>query len=276
MTRLTVLFFLLIQHLSAQTAKGIVISVKGEPLPYAHVVGSKTREIAITNEKGEFELLNLLSDTLFVSMVGYADTFIVVSSKNTAFLKVTMLEKKYILNEFIVNPNNAKYKKQIKSLESLKSKAHYTRYLYLSGRIVQKFLNPYGFDGKIEQVKFNIKSTEYDAIVRIRVYTIEGSLPGENILSENVLLSVRKGSSKLVFDLSEKVVPFPKQGCYIGIDVVNGEDKRVGIGFRGFRVGQDGLSLVSNSGRNWIVDNKRGTYASYDIDVKASIYFPRN
>lgn len=277
MVRLISFFSLLFcfQCVYSQTAKGIVKNIKGELLQYAHIIGNKGKEITITNEIGEFQFINCNSDTLFVSMVGYADTFIVINLKNIASLKIVMLEKKYILNGLIISPDNTKYKKQGKTLSSQKGKVHYTRYLNISSRIVQKFVNPYGHDGKIEQVKFNIRNAESDVVIRVMAYSIDQGLPSDNLLSENILLLVKKGSNKLVFDLSKKVILFPKQGCYIGIDVLKSDNKRVKIGFQGYRVEQPDLSLVSH-GRAWFTDYIRNTYASFDVEVKVSFYLPKN
>lgn len=275
MFRLVLLSSLFLQQLSAQTVSGVIISTKGDYLPYAHVIGNKAREITITDSNGKFEFAHCLSDTLFVSMVGYADTFAVLKSKNDSSLKIIMSEKRYDLNEFVVNSSSQKYKKELKKIQSPKDKLHYTRYLNIFARIAQKFVSPYGLDGKIEQISFNIKNAESDATVRLRVYTLDGDLPGNNLVSENILLQVKKGSSKIVFDLSEKIIPFPKQGCFVGIDVVKSENRKVKIGFRGYRVQQSGLSLVSDS-RIWHPDYIRGTYASFDIDVRVSFYFPKD
>ncbi len=62
--------------------KGRVVNEKGEPIPNATVIVAGTRQVTMTNEKGEFLLhIERNKPVLMVSSVGYADREILVNGK---------------------------------------------------------------------------------------------------------------------------------------------------------------------------------------------------
>lgn len=103
--------YLIVTNPRAQTIKisGTLFDlVSGEPQPFAHISQQDWGTGSITNSEGEFELNipSLLAGfKLDFSILGYADTSIIIPKADSLNLIISIRPKPYNLNEVLVLPN---------------------------------------------------------------------------------------------------------------------------------------------------------------------------
>jgi hypothetical protein len=177
------------------------------PLNYVNVGIWNKDQGTTTNALGEFALdvseANL-NDTLRISMVGYESKIIPVNDliKEPQYIKVTLSEKKYELNEVRIFD-----KKLTSKILGNKTESRFFGVKFssldlgseLAIKIKIKQAPTY-----LEKFQFNISYNSADtAAFRVNVYSMKGGDPHTNILQENIILRIGKQTGKIGVDLSK-------------------------------------------------------------------------
>lgn len=193
-----------------------------EELPFANVYIKGKSIGTSSDEKGRFSIYAQSSDTLVVSYIGYLPFSCTLSELDSIiFLKAStnLLDKVEILSN--------------KKKEKLKIGNKGKRMFAVSGlnQYVMLLKNPKNEIGFVEKITIDTtpraaQTGKHDILVRLRMYKNENGLPTEDILTTNIYERVKKGQMIFTINLKEYEVLLPKNGCFIGVEVVGKYNKK--------------------------------------------------
>lgn len=247
--------------------KGIIKdSITKEALAFATVQLQIEKNGIYTDENGYFEISSKHRiDTLIVSYLSYQEKKIAVSQlskidENTIFLSNTATN----LSEVIVTSKKSKEKNIMLG--------HYdfpTTFNWGSGPSYI-FLNYYK---NLTQASPIIKKLYFDfgktlkithkSLIRIRVMQRDSSAgkPTRDIIQDNMVVEVKPFSSKLIYDLEKYQIPFPKNGIFIGFEVIGIYRKHELITFN---TGNTSVWVSSTEDKNRDKIGEAWTYSPFD------------
>ncbi|MES2812322.1 MAG: carboxypeptidase-like regulatory domain-containing protein [Bacteroidota bacterium] len=210
--RLLGLFLLCVTSFFAQV-KGKVVDENNQPIPYVNIWVENENVSTTSDIDGHFTLNIKEEKTLLFSSLGFEKKKL----KSTEVSIVQLLPTTYELGEVVVLN-----KKETKKIEIGQSE----------NSIHQAFENGPKFDAKYYPYKIAYKKTRYlkkvsiftenaleEASVKIHFYAINSEgLPGEELLKKDFIVTVKKGSRRTWFDVSNLNLSFPKEGLFVAIE----------------------------------------------------------
>jgi hypothetical protein len=275
------IFFFLFIHIEAkaQLIQGKIIDSKKEGLPFAHIRGNKAGEFSISELDGSFKIDVTRSDTLFFSTIGYLDTFIVLKGATTKNYVVTMTAHRYNLPQYLVNAGRKNSPSISKTVSVAKSKRRSNIFFIYGWEITQYIKNSPSLPGKIDEVIFNIAPCKVNTLIRIRVYKNTQNAPGDDLLHESIVIPVKKGADKIAFNLKSKLIAFPLEGCFIGLEWVDPKSKGSDhiskkLGISGYCIEPPCRSFSKIKGGTWFSGQIMDCNFSVDVKVNATFYLP--
>lgn len=206
---LPLLFILLNISLSAQI-KGVVLdSILGKPISYANI-WVENENIGTTSEENGTFLLDLKEEKKIVfSALGYEMKILKSTELDTIFL----ISKVYALNEIVVTSPESTKQIKVGNYESSgfrwQLNANYNAVYIKSTEETKK--HPY-----LKEIKFHTISEIKNAKVRIRIVECNSdSTLGNDIIDEEILVEVKKGSKSNIKDVASLKIRIPENGFYI-------------------------------------------------------------
>ncbi|WP_445718527.1 carboxypeptidase-like regulatory domain-containing protein [Flavobacterium sp.] len=206
------LFFFISFSLTAQIRGVVKDSISGEPIPYVNIwVENET--IGTTSETNGSFSLDIKEEKLLVfSALGYE-----VKKASSKSELILLKPKVFELNEVVIS-----IPKKTKELEIGDSKKIHHSQLsgdkpWIYGKLF-KFEEKYNETPFLKKIIFYSNSKIKNAKLKIRIYNFKDSIPNEDILYEEVIVSVKKGMQKNTVDLSKHAILFPKEGVVIGLE----------------------------------------------------------
>lgn len=193
-----------------------------EGLPYVTIAIKNSSKGTVSGLNGEFTLNALPTDSILFSSVGFQHKTIIASNiSSSVFITEDVTE----LKEVIIQTNK-RIKKAIIGNHKSKTK------ILFGGANQYCFLlkNEKGIDGVLEELYFNVepnldKNVRAETTVKIHLYENRNNTPGEDLLKENLIVTVKKNSKKLTVDVSNLSVAIPIDGIFIGIDLLGTTDE---------------------------------------------------
>ncbi|MDP5027786.1 MAG: carboxypeptidase-like regulatory domain-containing protein [Flavobacterium sp.] len=207
------LFFFISFSLSAQIRGVVKDSISGEPIPYVNIwVENET--IGTTSETNGSFSLDIKEEKLLVfSALGYE------IKKASSKSEVILLKPKVVeLKEVVIS-----IPKKSKELEIGVSKKRY----YLPESQVEPWIIAKKFDvdennqdvNFVKDINFFIKSEIQKGVFRVRFFEVNSDgMPGEDLVSEEIIVEVKKGKSKITVDVSKYNIQIPKEGIVVGFE----------------------------------------------------------
>lgn len=195
-----------------------------EPVVYASISFLKIKKGISSTENGTFQLeINQkdLNRKLHISCLNYQDTIVLASDLQNKILLLT--PKSYELNEITLS------KKLNMELEVDKYKRKDIKTSFGSSKgnpwIVTKF---FAYKDVYEETPYIKDITVYFGSLlmrkkgkfRLRIYAVDtvNKRPSEDILTDNLVVSMKKINGKIKVDMSSYDIEIPKEGLYIGIE----------------------------------------------------------
>ena len=211
MNKFLVFFLFLTFSLSAQIRGVVKDSITGEPIPFVNIwVENET--VGTTSEVNGSFLLDLKEQKFLVfSALGYEVKK--ASSKSEVIL---LKSKVFELKEVVIE--QPKFNKEIEvgnyetsgfriGLGNINSAVYFKPY---DEMITHPFL---------KEIKFLTKSDIEKAKIRIKILTINAdNSPGESLIDEEIIVSVKKGKNKNTIDLSGYRFKIPLNGFFISFE----------------------------------------------------------
>ena len=205
----------------------VLSSDNKEILPYAIIEYKKHQTGVYSDENGLFKIkIDNLNDTLDISYVGYEKVQIPAHKIAQNSKHCILLNKNtYKLNDIIVTKKDVMYL----TVGATKRKAWSYQASNIFGSQIGKYIvNPTSGPGFIKSVSFYIASTGFpNAPFRVRVYSFdkENKCPGEDLLTENIVVSSKNKSGWFKVDLLKYSIDFPKEGVFIVMEWIYSGDQ---------------------------------------------------
>jgi hypothetical protein len=210
--RSVLLFFIYLNALvvlSAQDVlKGTLLDANSAPIPYANVGVLNTAIGTVSRENGEFELFVeqvKAGDTIKISAIGFESRAFTLGNFRQVLSQEPRLRletTQYNLAEITVVPLNTEelgFERTDTDRNVNFAISSYPRQ-NLGAEIARKFkLSKYLKRSKnkacrLDQFKFFLRYCDYDwAKLRVMVYELNGGQPAEPILTDNLIVEVKKG-----------------------------------------------------------------------------------
>lgn len=226
MKHLIYVLLLLSFPLSAQIT-GTIVDKKENPIPYVNI-WVEGEDIGTTSDEKGFFRINTSEDKMLVfSSVGFEVKKTTVRNNE----KVVLKDAVYKLNEVVITK-----RKQNKQLEI--GEAHRMHHRQLSGDKPWIYGRLFEYDSTykqtpyIKKIVFYSDSDKKDAKLKIRVFNVIDSLPANDLLEEDLIVTVKKGMKKNTIDVSKYNLRFPENGIVIGLEWMIIEENRSDFEYR--------------------------------------------
>jgi hypothetical protein len=220
MNKFLVLFFISFS-LSAQIKGVVKDSISGEPIPYVNIwVENET--IGTTSETNGNFLLDIKEEKLLVfSALGYESKKL--SSKNEIIL---LKPKVFELKEVVIE--QPKFKKEIEIGNFSKPDGyHISGDLDWSNAKYFKYETRYEETKFVKKIKIKTRSKVNNAKFKIRIFSVnKEGYPETDLISEDIIVTVKKGKRNNVIDISNFKLVFPEEGLFIAYEVLKIESNK--------------------------------------------------
>ncbi|NHM02746.1 carboxypeptidase-like regulatory domain-containing protein [Flavobacterium difficile] len=206
-----ILLFLFTLSAKAQI-KGVVRdSITNEPIAYVSI-WVENKIIGITSEEnGSFELHVSENETVIFSVLGY-ETKTVLASKIS---EVLLTQKTIEIPEVVIS---APLKSKQIEIGDVKKEFYLPETQTMPWLFARKFnLDANNLDVKyINELIYFTKSEVENGIFRVRVFEVnENGLPGDDLISEEVIVNVKKGKHKTIVNISKYNIQIPEKGIVV-------------------------------------------------------------
>ena len=205
-------FVLIGISVSAQV-KGIVVDENDKPISYVNIWVENENIGTTSEENGVFSINASVNKSLVFSALGYDKKTVRASEAQKVVLIVDAIK----IDEVVIAK---KYETKVIEIGKVKNETYQA---FDNGpRIDAKFF-PYYVKYKktkyIKQVTIFTDSEIENATIKIHFYSVNANgFPGEEMLSKDFLVSVKKGVKKTYFDLSDLNLRMPKTGIFVGYE----------------------------------------------------------
>jgi hypothetical protein len=198
--------------LSAQI-EGTVVDKNDKPISYVNIWVENENIGTTSDEDGTFLINTTGNKNLVFSVLGYDKKTVKASDAQ----KVVLIVNAFKIDEVVI----AK-KYETKEIEIGKVKNETYQAFDNGPRIDAKFFSyniKYKKTKYIKQVTIFTDSEIESATIKIHLYSVDtNGFPGEEMLSKDFLVSVKRGVKKTYFDLSDLNLRMPKTGIFVGYE----------------------------------------------------------
>lgn len=207
----TILFLFFAANVAAQTKGVIKDSLTGNAIAYVSIWVENENIGTTSEENGEYQIgTNDKNKNLIFSALGYQKKTVKVSKSQIVLLSPSTFE----LDEVTIN--NKKEKKQ---LEIGKTKNTIAEAFDNGPRMDAKFFPYYPEYKKTRWIQKAIILTDSridDATIKLHLYDVdENGFPGNELLSKDYIVTIKKGVTKNEIDLSDSNLEMPKTGIFV-------------------------------------------------------------
>ncbi len=211
-------FFLISSNLFGQVTQGKLIDSRdARPLAYVNVGVVNVSRGTISNIKGEFELrCNDLPEDAEVrfSMIGYESQTFEIRELLTEFNTIKLVKKAIELEEVAIKWNGTTRQIGTSKISKTGGVCGWGCTDFGRGHELGLILDVGSKTAKIEDLNLRVYKQSFDTIVfRLHIRSLENGLPAEELLTENIYLTVSEYSGWQKIDLADRNI-------YISGDVV--------------------------------------------------------
>lgn len=206
-----ILFLFFAANVAAQTKGVVKDSLTGNAIAYVSIWVENENIGTTSEENGEYQIgTNDKNKNLIFSALGYQKKTVKVSESQIVLLSPSTFE----LDEVTIN--NKKEKKQ---LEIGKTKNTVAEAFDNGPRMDAKFFPYYPEYKKTRWIQKAIILTDSridDATIKLHLYDVdENGFPGNELLSKDYIVTIKKGVTKNEIDLSDFNLEMPKTGIFV-------------------------------------------------------------
>lgn len=206
-----ILFLFFAANVAAQTKGVVKDSLTGNAIAYVSIWVENENIGTTSEENGEYLIgTNDKNKNLIFSALGYQKKTVKVSESQLVLLSPSTFE----LDEVTIN--NKKEKKQ---LEIGKTKNTIAEAFDNGPRMDAKFFPYYPEYKKTRWIQKAVILTDSridDATIKLHLYDVdENGFPGNELLSKDYIVTIKKGVTKNEIDLSDFNLEMPKTGIFV-------------------------------------------------------------
>ena len=203
----TLVLLLISSYLRGQVIQGKLIDSSDErPLAYVNVGVVNISRGTITNERGEFELMcsDLPQDAeVRFSMIGYESQAFTVHDLLSNFNTIKLIKKAIELEEVTIKWKGTTRQIGTSKISKTGGVCGWGGTDFGRGHELGLLLGLGNETVKIEDLNLRVHKQSFDTIVfRLHIRSLENGLPSEELLTENIYLTVSEYSGWKKIDLS--------------------------------------------------------------------------
>jgi hypothetical protein len=207
--------------LSAQIRGVVKDSISGQPIPYV-TIWVDGENIGTTSEMDGSFVLDVKEEKVLVFLVlGYE------SKKSTSKNEIILLKPKvFQLKEVVIE--QPKFKKEIEIGNFNKPLGfHISGDIEWSNAKFFKYETTYEQTKFVKKIKIKTRSKVNNAKFKIRIFSVnKEGYPETDLISEDIIVTVKKGKRKNVIDVSNFKIDFPKEGLFIVYEILKIETNK--------------------------------------------------
>ena len=206
-----ILLFLFTISATAQIKGVVKDSITKEPIAYVSVWVENKNIGTTSEENGSFELNISENEIITFSVLGYEIKTVLSSNISEVLLTQTTIE----IPEVVIS---ASLKSKQIEIGNLKKQFYLPEPQNTPWMFARKFnLDENNLDIKyIKELLYFTKSEVENGIFRARVFEVnEDGLPGEDLISEEIIVNVKKGKNKTRVDVSKYNIQIPEKGIIV-------------------------------------------------------------
>jgi len=217
---LYILFVFSVSMSSYSQVSGVIQDANSEKaIPYANIAVFNSSNGTSTDVNGAFTFADVrFGDTIVISAVGYEKVFHRVKKES---FNLYLKPKLYQIPELEVSSNTASIVRLIKPFKKRSRVAYFSNYLgssWMNGRIFH-YSSEYSQTPFIKEIRVLTKSKISGAKFNLRLVNVsDAGVPGEDLLTENLIVEVPKGTNKSSADVSKYSIQFPPSGICIALE----------------------------------------------------------
>lgn len=214
--------FLIVSHFAFSQIRGVVKdSISGEPISYVNI-SVENETVGTTSEADRSFSLDIKDEKVLIfSALGF-ETKKLSSKSEVILLKPKVFELKEVVIE------QPKFKKEIEIGNFNKPLGyHISGDLEWSNSKFFKYETTYEQTKFVKKIKITTRSKVNNAKFKIRIFSVnkEGS-PEDDLLYEDIIVTVKKGKRKNIIDISNLKLVFPEEGLFIAYEVLKIESNK--------------------------------------------------
>ncbi|MGK4566543.1 carboxypeptidase-like regulatory domain-containing protein [Flavobacterium sp. 3HN19-14] len=201
--------------MSAQLSGIVTDSISGKPVSFATIAVEDEKQGATAEEDGKFTIEENVKDkTLIVSALGF-------ETKKIASVNAVSIQLKpvvYELNEVAINNPNNQENNVIGAFEK-------HQYIQPGWSWPTLFAKKFPYESAYEQTPFIKNAIIYTdnshrkATIKIRVFGVDAAgFPGEDLINEDIIITVKRGERKTIVDLTKYKLQVPETGIFVAFE----------------------------------------------------------
>lgn len=213
--KIIAVLFLVSFSIAAQIKGVVKDSVTRKPIPYVNIWVQNENIGTTTEENGEFTInTSDKNKNLIFSALGFEKKIIKAGFASEVILKPAVYE----LEEVFVPEQ--RFETQEVEIGQTENKTYQA---FDNGPKIDAKFFPYDKTYKktkfLKEVSIQTDSKISDAIIKIHFYSVkDDGFPGEELLTKDYIVSVKKGVRKTYFNLTDLNLRIPKKGIFIGFE----------------------------------------------------------
>jgi len=225
----TLLFLFYTFSLSAQIS-GTIVNEKDEPIPYVNIWVQNENIGTTSDEKGIFKINTNSEKILVFSSVGFEIKKTSIQDNEKVILK----EAIYNLDEVAVTKRKQDKEIEIGGAEKIHHKQHSGDKPWIYGKLFE-YDSIYKATPYLKKIVFFSDSEKKDAKLKIRIFELRNSIPTNDILDEDLIVTVKRGMRKNEIDISKYNLRFPKNGIVIGLEWMIIEENKYAFEYKTYQ-----------------------------------------
>lgn len=204
-------FFLLSFSLSAQVT-GTIINKEGKAVPFVNIWVEGENIGTTSGENGFFKINASATQTVVFSSVGYEVKKTAVKDNE----KIVLTDVVYKLDEVVISKRKNLKELEIGDMQRIHHKQLSGDKPWIYGKLFD-YDSVYKATPFLKKIVFYSDSDIKDAKLKIRLFDFD-SIPTNDLIDEDIIVTVKRGFRKNVVDVSKYNLKFPQNGIVIGLE----------------------------------------------------------
>ncbi|MEZ4854348.1 carboxypeptidase-like regulatory domain-containing protein [Flavobacterium sp.] len=207
------LILLFVSNFTFSQLKGIVKdSISGKPIPYVNIWVENETIGTNSEENGSFVLNISEEKNIVFSALGYQTKTV----SSTEITEVFLVPAAIQLNELVIEkPKNT----ETIEVGNYEKSGFRIGLGNINSAVFFKPTDEMLTHPFLKEIKFLTKSEIKNAKIRIKILGLEeDNYPGENLIDEEIIISVKKGKNTNIVDLSNFRFKIPNEGFFVSFE----------------------------------------------------------
>ena len=216
-----IILFLVSCSAFAQT-KGVITDNSGNSIPYVSIFVENQNKTATSEENGTFSIQVSADAKLIFSALGFERKTVLAS--NAA--KVVLESKTFELEDVVIKKARSPKILEIGQVENAILEA-FDNGPKMDAKFIP-YVEKYKKTKWIKKIKLFTDSPIEGATLKLHLYSVDGSgFPGEELLTQDLIVTVKKGIFRHQFDIYDLNIQMPENGIFVAFEKMRIEKNKV-------------------------------------------------